>query len=249
MTIAKITAATAAGLGLALAISASAAASALIHAYEFSVAGSAVDSVGGANGVLMNGATISGGSLHLDGADDWVSFASNLIPTGATPYSIDIRVDGSTSPGHYSEIISQGYSTGPGLYIGTNPSGFFRLTDNFPTTGVAFPTGMHDLLFTTGAGGSKFYIDGALKFSSPLQASGAAGGDFTVFGKQFSPASEFFKGDIDFIRIYDRTLAPGGVPEPATWLLMLVGVGGAGAGLRRSRRARKGSVLRVNSAA
>jgi hypothetical protein len=36
-----------------------------------------------------------------------------------------------------------------------------------------------------------------------------------------------------------RGPAPAGVPEPASWALMLVGVGMAGAGLRNRRRARR----------
>ncbi len=216
------------------------AAATLTHAYEFS--GSAVtDSVGTENGTLNGGATVSGGMLHLDGIDDSVGFGAYLVPTGGAAFSVFIRVDGQPDPGNHTEIVSQAFSGG-GFYIGTAPGGGIRLTDAFTSTGVAYQSGTRDLLLTSGAGGIKFYIDGGLVFSNAGAAASAAGGSFTRFGQQFAPYAEFFRGDIDAIRIYDSVILPGdvaepsGVPEPATWTLMIAGFGVAGVVGRRQRR-------------
>ena len=225
---------------LAVAFAATPSAAALTHAYEFSGSG-VTDSVGTDNGTLNNGATVSGGMLHLDGIDDSVGFGAYLVPTGGAAFSVFIRVDGQPDPATHTEIISQAFSGG-GFYVGTAPGGNFRLTDAFTSTGIAYHSATRDLLLTSGAGGTKFYIDGGLVFSNAGAAASAAGGSFTRFGQQFAPYSEYFKGDIDAIRIYDSVILPGdvvepsGVPEPATWAMMMFGFGVAGVVGRRQRR-------------
>jgi hypothetical protein len=73
-------------------------------------------------------------------------------------------------------------------------------------------------------------------FSGPTSAPHFIVGDFTQISTSFCnniedgiPTSETCRGE--FGRI---TLKPG-VPEPATWAMMLLGFGGLGAALRRSR--------------
>ena len=51
-----------------------------IHHYTFN-GPSIVDSVGSADGTLLNGATNVSGVLTLDGVDDFVQFGVPLIPT------------------------------------------------------------------------------------------------------------------------------------------------------------------------
>ena len=70
-------------LGAALALSANAAT--LIHSYNFAF--DASDQVGTDNGALLNGATVSGGALVLDGSDDYMETAANLIP-GSGSFSV-----------------------------------------------------------------------------------------------------------------------------------------------------------------
>ena len=77
------------------------------------------------------------------------------------------------------------------------------------------------------------FIDGKLIISRP----GANG-----FGKTFG--SDFLTGGVHTLEVqYDNSFCCGaavqlqaGVPEPATWGLMLIGFGGLGAALRNSRR-------------
>lgn len=116
-----------------------------------------------------------------------------------------------------------------------------RLTDNFLFPGIAYPTGEREFLFTSSAGGSKFYIDGVETFSTLSAATIGAGGTPTTFGRQFGGYGEYFRGSIDAIRIYDAVILPGdvveGIPEPASWALLITGFGLTGAALRRRRGA------------
>lgn len=206
-----------------------------IHAYEFN--GDASDSIGSADGTLMNGASIGNGRLELDGTDDYVAFGTHLVPTSGA-YSVFIRVNGTPYLGSYTEIVSQGASGGPGFYLGTAPGGGIRLTDNFTSTGVAFPSGEAELLLTSGGTGTRFYINGALQFSSGSAAANGAGGTSTYFGRQFEPYAEYFRGSIDSIRIYDSVILPAdvsSVPEPSSWAMLLLGFGLAGAVVRQRR--------------
>lgn len=68
-------AATAAGMGATA-----------LHHYSFDEA-AVTDSIGSANGSLLNGAYVAGGLLHLDGIDDYVQFGQMQIPTSG-PFSV-----------------------------------------------------------------------------------------------------------------------------------------------------------------
>jgi hypothetical protein len=206
-----------------------------IHAYEFE--GNVNDSIGGQNGTLIGGASVAGGRLILDGSNDYVEFGTTLVPTSG-PYSVFIRVNGTPNLGGFTEIISQGFSGGTGFYIGTAPGGGIRLTDTI-FTGVAFPNGESELLFSRSATGSKLYINGAEVFSTSILGANGAGGSNTRFGRQFGTFNEYFAGSIDAILIYDQAITPdalnAAVPEPAGWAMLIAGFGFIGAA-RRLRR-------------
>lgn len=210
-----------------------------IHAYEFD--GDVSDSVGSADGTLQGGASISAGRLLLDGNNDYVSFTSHLVPTSGD-YSVFIRLNGTPNLGGYTEIISQGFSSGTGFFIGTAPGGGMRFTDTILNPGVSYPSGEVELLLTKNASGTRFYIDGTQVFSTATLAANGPGGSPTYFGRQFDPYGEFFAGSIDAIRIYDSAILPSGVieptagiPEPSSWAMLLFGFGVTGAMLRQRR--------------
>jgi hypothetical protein len=216
----------------------------LTHAYDFSSSsgGQVFDSVGSVDGTLIGGATVGGGVLSLTGSGDGVDFANYLLPSGVYDFSVYLRLQGDPNLGTYTEIISQNSSGAPGFYIGTQPGGNFRLGDSNPFTGVAFPSGsaFHDLLLTSSSiGGLKFSIDGTVVYTGSQMSIGS-GGDYTRLGRQFNAHGENFDGQVDTLKIFSgvATMADvSGAPEPAAWLLMILGMGGVGATLRRARRA------------
>lgn len=207
-----------------------------IHAYAFD--GNVNDSIGGANGTLIGGASVVNGRLLLDGNDDYVQFNANLVPTTGA-YSVFIRVDANQTLGGFTEIISQGFTGGTGFFIGTQAGGGLRLTDTILNPGVLLPADETELLFTSSASGSNLYLDGTLVFATATVGAGGPGGTATRFGRQFGTFSEYFGGSIDEIRIYDQVITPAdlvaAVPEPASWAMLIAGFGLTGAAARRRR--------------
>jgi concanavalin A-like lectin/glucanase superfamily protein len=205
----------------------------LIHEYTFN--GDATDSVGSIDGTLLNGATAFGGILSLNGINQSVLLSGFAVPTGAFSVTFEAKSAGQNSG--YTEIISQGVS-GAGFYIGTDPTGRFRLGDSITFTGVSYPydNQFHSFaLVSGGAGGStKFYIDSSLVFSSVIGITAPTSGTPTIFGTQFQGIPEFFTGEIKDIRIYSGELAP--TPLPAALPLFAGGLGVIGLLARRRKQ-------------
>ncbi len=139
--------------------------------------------------------------------------------------------------------MSQGASGGPAFYLGYG-GGNVRLTDHFAGgTGNPLPqnNGFHDLLVTSGAGGTRLFIDGASVFTTATYLSVGTGGSNTRFGNQFCCYTENFKGSLDSVRVFSglatyaeaTTGLASLVPEPASWAMMIGGFGMVGAAMRR----------------
>ncbi len=221
----------------------------LTHHFAFD-SPSVVDSVGTATGTLVNGATIAGGHLVLDGFNDYSELNQQIVPTDGSAFSVTLFAQqASVQIGNYVEIISQGVSGLYGFYIGHNPNRKIRLTDQNLNTNIDFPSDglFHLYTLTSGSGsGTQFYIDSTLAFTNALQLNPQSGGTNTRFGKQFVPFSEYFHGSIDDARVYDgvlssndvsalRTSFDTAVPEPTTLALLGFGIMGIGYGRRKSK--------------
>lgn len=212
----------------------------LIHHYKFDT--DASDSAGSANGTLLFGASVSGGTLNLDGLDDYVQFNSYLVP-GSGNYSVAMFAKWTGGSVHLSEMISQGYTGGPGFFMGADGSGKIRVTDGWLNTGVNYPTdgAFHHFALTVDAGAAKsyLYLDGTLAATLNSALTTTQSTTFTRLGRQFQTWSEFYHGSLDDVRVYNNTLSAGdvanlaGVPEPGS--ILLVGTAGL-VGLIRFRR-------------
>ncbi len=230
----------------------------LIHHYSFN--SDVTDSVGNADGTLLNGAIVSGGSLLLDGVDDYVQLDEKIVPlTGSYTVALFAQQLGYPFPNTFSEFISQGMSQlvfmtpDPGFYLGHqyNTAAPFevRATDAWLGTGVPIPSFgvLHHYALTVDAvnGVSRLYLDGILSATLFSSISTTALGSNTRFGAQFSgpgqDPSEYFVGRIDDVRIYDVALsanevaALSAVPEPSGLALCIAGCCAWGLRLRRAR--------------
>ena len=205
-------------------------ASNLVHRYPFSV--DASDVIGGANGQLVGGATISGGAVVLDGSSGYVNLPNNLV-TGYTSITIEAWVTDNGS-GNWARICDFGNSSGGEdfpLGSGTSGTQYMYLTSRsgagtlrgaYTTTsnsgeqsvdwpGTPLPTGVlkHVAWVSDGsAHTATLYVDGALAAS--------------VTGFALTPASlgptvnnwigrsqwndPLFRGSISEFRIYDGAL-------------------------------------------
>ena len=184
------------------------AASVLIHRYPLD--SDASDAVGSANGTLTGGAAIASNSLQLDGVGAYVQFGAQIVPTSRS-YSVALFARQTASQSGYIELISQGFSGGPGFYIGLDPGGEdLRVTDSWPGTGVAIPSvgnwHHYALVVDSGLNLSRLYVDGTLAATLGSAISTTSAGSATRLGRQFDPFLEYFQGAIDEVRIYQGTL-------------------------------------------
>ena len=134
----------------------------LTHRWNFS--SNTNDSVGGINGTLNGGASVSGGQLVLDGVDDFMSLPSSPLPSGngqsatfeiwgtyATNTPAGSRIfDFSDGAQHYLYLTPNSTVNTPTMTPSTSPETRFRYDDTFGEFGIRSAggsnTGSHVLL-------------------------------------------------------------------------------------------------------
>jgi hypothetical protein len=226
------------------------------------------DVVGGNNGTLepaVNGTTFAtgkvGNAFSFDGVDDTVGVpdtASQFGIVGNNAFTIDLWVKFDTiKAGSHGSIpnvfIGQDEgagttdkwmffysSSGLGFHINDGGSAPFVLEPFSATAGQWY----NFAVTRDGAGNYQFYVNGSPEgpsYSQPLALPNPAAP--LRFGDADEPVSANLHGLLDEVQIYNRALSASEissiVPEPASLLLLGVGLAAVGAAGTRRGRARR----------
>ncbi len=201
----------------------------LIHRYSFGGEGTlVVDSVGGADGVLMGGATLDGfGHVALDGKDDYANLPNGLLSSltdatviawlswnggpcwqrvfdfGSTDVGEDV-VGNATTSLFATPLRCPG--TGPATLFGTSTANLgsvdsdtpFPVLQNLPIAVVINVTG-NEL---------RLYAAGALLGTNPVAALSALSDVNDWLGRSQWIQDDHLRGTYDEFRIYDSALSP-----------------------------------------
>jgi hypothetical protein len=193
----------------------------IIHRYSFTT--DASDSVGGANGILEGGATVSGGQLFLNGTSAYVE-----LPIGNTIASLQDatfetwvtwRAPGSV----YSRIFDFGQDTTSYMFLsprmeknttpfvitvgGSNAEQAVNSVAQLPDS-----VEMHvAVVFSSNHRIIELYLNGSpscILFNKTLQPSNLGATANNWLGRSQFSANPFFTGSINEFRIYDSALSP-----------------------------------------
>src|SRR5262249_15150532 len=135
---------------------------------------------------------------------------SHIVPTQGS-YSVAMLVRHRVAQAGFVEWISQGQSSGPGFYLGHDPSRKIRASDSWGATNgsAAAADGLvphYALGVDSVAIKSWLYVDGAAVYSFAARITTPSGGTNTRLGNQFAGFNEFHDGDIDEVQIYSGPL-------------------------------------------
>jgi hypothetical protein len=155
-----------------------------------------------------------GNSLLFNGVDQYVESAANIPVSGDFTVSVWAQHDASQTGG-FIEILSQG-TTGNAFYIGRDTGGKIRVGDSWASTTISFPTDnlWHQFTVTKTATNTCLYLDGSLVATPGTAIANPVASEFRI-ARQYGVHEEYFKGSIDEISIWNRSLT---APEIATLL-------------------------------
>ncbi len=171
--------------------------------------GDAIDIVGNNHGILQNGTTFAPGmvglAFSLDGTDDYVSVPN--LDMNSFSFEAWVKRDRIGVPG-FDRLLMPVDCGGWGVYFDGDNS--VRLTytcySNVGSGGTVTDFEWRHIAVTYDGFTACFYLDGTLDSSSPYGVSfnSQNGGNYSIGSRG---ASEFFRGLIDEVRVYDRALA------------------------------------------
>lgn len=189
--------------------------SALQHQWSFN--GDADDSIGTLNGVLTGGVTISGGTLNLDGVDDFSSLPDTLDELqGTSSLSFFLATD---QTGHNSPWLAPGVTgvevagTGDVFWGWLNASGHLCISANdggvtTSSTPINDSVNRHFVLTRdSSTGAQQIYINGVLDASS-VGNIGVASTPFSSLGRieDTNADPNYLRGTLDEVRVFNYVL-------------------------------------------
>jgi len=200
---------------------------ALIHRYSFTT--DASDPVGGANATLSNGATVSQGTLTLDGIDDYADLPIGATVAALESFTVEAWVTWDQRA-RWGRIFDFGTNTSIFMFLtpqsdaGDAPMFEIRngATQYLPGPPVT-PPPPAPYLFPVGAEAhiavsidysgdlAALYINGVLVSSSAnISLRGVDLGSTThnYLGRSQFTQDPYFKGSIDELRVYNEALTP-----------------------------------------
>jgi arabinan endo-1,5-alpha-L-arabinosidase len=198
---------------------ASGASAALTHRYSFTNGGGtvAVDSVGGKNGALLNGAAISNNAVQLDGINDYVNLPTGLI-TGYTTLSFEAWFTCSSDNNIWTRVWDFGNKSGNNgcNYVFFTPksgSGTFLYSisgNAIETTPTAAGVPVYvAITHNSSTGAVKLYVNGVLAQSGTLSTPlSSVNNVYNYLGRSLYSADSYLQGSIDEFRIYNSILTP-----------------------------------------
>ena len=202
-----------------------------IHLYTFNdgtVSGSTVsDLVGGADGTLFNGATVSGGQLVLadnsgaTGANvQYMQMPDGVLPDGSTAATFELWFTASASTGAYGRGFDFGRNdqnylfftpfNGTGSEVGISQAGSVNERD---VTGVVLNDGNQHLATVTindATDEMTYFIDGTFVGTANLGGVNLSGIEAinNFLGRSQFAVDPGFIGSMNQFAIYDRVLSP-----------------------------------------
>jgi hypothetical protein len=201
----------------------------MVHRYSFT--SDASDSVGGANGTLIGGATVSGGQLRLNNppagmpATDWVELPIGGTIARLTSVTFEAWVTWTPDPvpTFWARIFDFGNSTAENMFLtplnGNNRRVRFAVTidgggdEEQTTSAIRFPIGLETHVAVTiddATGMTILYLNGqpvAIEFGTTLRPSDLGSSTNNYLGKsQYNDPG--YIGSINEFRIYDTALTP-----------------------------------------
>ena len=145
--------------------------------------------------------------LHLDGSNDYAQVNDCVIPSSGD-FTVAVWAKANEIQTGYREILSQNAGAGEDFYIGLASNGNIRAGDDWLDTGTTFPLDnlWHYFTVVKNDTNTYLYLDGKLEATKASAITNPAGTEFRI-GRQYGEHAEYFKGEVEEIRIWDKELS------------------------------------------
>jgi len=146
------------------------------------------------------------GALEFNGTGAYIETGRAVIPSSGD-FSVEVWYYCPTGISGRREILSQG-SQGNALYIGRDLDGRLRMGDSWYDAPIELPTGgWHHLALVKSSTDTRLYIDGVFRISKGAPIANPATGDGLRLGSQYGGYGEYWQGELDDVRIWNRVLS------------------------------------------